>query len=724
MIKPERLILLLIFIFYSISVQSQKLIAYYPFNNNATDLCSYKNNGQITGGVTPTEDRFGNPCGALYFNGTDGYIEVPNSSSLQSIVKSYTVLCWVKLDNIYTPGELEWLTIICKGSDAVETPNNPQYRVQTFQSATQSTISINTDFTEYDNDFANHRYETGKWFFYALVYDGKNVRAYINDNKIWEFPYDKRLEANNEPLHIAKDIPGATEYFKGALDDLRIYDGALPEKIIFQLFNDNSGSSYDDVFKLTCPQNITKNNEKGECYATVTYEKPVIDINCGTGNVTQIAGLPSGSEFPIGNNDIVFEALSSTGLKKTCFSKVIIKDNEAPTIKCPKDTVLTVNDPNIDGVKFEYNLPEAIDNCKIKEVKLTSGLNSDAIFPEGNNELQFSAIDENGNKSECSYNVIVKKSVKKVLNDTLICPKDIIKVNDQNKCGAIVNYNVSDRTTNSNPNIKLSEGIESGSFFPVGTTTNKYKKVLINGSTAECVFNVIITDKERPEIICPNDTILYCDKINKGVIYTYNSPIATDNCRIGKVNIKKGKSSGEFYPVGITDNIYEAYDIYGNTGTCSFKVTVVDTSKNEKKPEDTIVKKDIIEDTIIYDKGKDIVFKDCIITLVMYDDNQQDNDTVSVFFNGKEIVKRELIKLKQNGTILRAVMLNPDEKNEVIVKAWNYGKIRPNTLRIDFYEGYYINDFNKIKNKKPEVFKIIHSKPGYAGAIKLKCNYK
>ena len=69
-------------------------------------------------------------------------------------------------------------------------------------------------------------------------------------------------------------------------------------------------------------------------------------------------------------------------------------------------------------------------------------------------------------------------------------------------------------------------------------------------------------------------------------------------------------------------------------------------------------------------------------------------------------------------------MLNPDEKNEVIVKAWNYGKIRPNTLRIDFYEGYYINDYNKIKNKKPEIFKIIHSKPGYAGAIKLKCNYK
>ena len=129
----------------------QKLIAHYPFDNSTSDISGNKNDGKIFGGVTVTADRFGNPCGALNFNGTDGYIEVPNSISLQSPILSFSATCWFKIENLPLLNGIRWLTLICKGNQSLESISNPQYRVQTFQSALQSTISINTDFTEYLN---------------------------------------------------------------------------------------------------------------------------------------------------------------------------------------------------------------------------------------------------------------------------------------------------------------------------------------------------------------------------------------------------------------------------------------------------------------------------------------------------------------------------------------------------------------------------------------------
>jgi hypothetical protein len=105
----------------------------------------------------------------------------------------------------------------------------------------------------------------------------------------------------------------------------------------------------------------------------------------------------------------------------------------------------------------------------------------------------------------------------------------------------------------------------------------------------------------------------------------------------------------------------------------------------------------------------------------MYDIAQQDHDTISVFFNGKEIVSREELKIKKNGMIVRSLLLNADERNEFIVKAWNMGEISPNTLKIEFYEGYYLYKKLRLKFKKPVIERIMNSKPGLAAGIYLKC---
>lgn len=49
------------------------MVAYYPFNNNATDIISGLN-GTIYGSVSPTSDIEGNPNTAYSFDGSTGYI--------------------------------------------------------------------------------------------------------------------------------------------------------------------------------------------------------------------------------------------------------------------------------------------------------------------------------------------------------------------------------------------------------------------------------------------------------------------------------------------------------------------------------------------------------------------------------------------------------------------------------------------------------------------------
>jgi len=704
------------------NVVAQKLVAWYPFNNSVFDISGNQNNGKIIGGVKATTDRFGNPCGAMNFNGYDGFIEVPSSSSLESINKLFSVSCWFKISMIPSANGFRWLTLVCKGDELTETDNNPQFRVQTFQSSIQSTISINTDFTEYDKDFSKHVLQYDKWNFYVLVYDGAYVRCYLNNNKIWDFPYTKSFSPNKVPLHIGKDIPGSIEFFNGSLDDLRIFEDALTENEISTLYNDKTNAKFDKEFSIKCPANIAANTEKDQCFAAILFPEPELNLNCGSATLTQIAGLPSGSEFPTGTSTIIYEAKGTRGDKQTCTLKVVVNDPYPPVFKIVSDVNLVINNQNEATKQYDYELPVAIDNCSEVNVKLVSGIPSGGRFSIGSTDLRFVGTDKAGNRTELIYTVHVKKdnvSSTSSSKDSLKCPEDIKKFNDSKKCGAIVNFSVGDSDFNQE------EGIESGNFFSVGNTRNTLVKLENSSSQSKCSFLVQVIDNEKPELICPNDVILYCEKSATSVKYNYTKPIANDNCKVQALVQLSGLGTDELFPIGSTQNVFKATDAAGNFSICSFNIIVMDTFKKVLKDRYATIqfRPHLFSDTVKY-ASNTLDFDACIITLVMYDDSKQDYDTVSVFHNDQEIVSRELIRLRHNGPIIRVLKLKEGEDNEFIVKAWNTGEIYPNTMRIDFYLGDYLARTTSLKTKQPFLIKTFHSVPGAATGIYLKCKNK
>ena len=86
------------------------LVAYYPLDNSTSDLSGNGNNGTVHGNATPTTDRFGNPNSAYYFDGTNSYIQVPDSPTLRPAA-SLSIACW---ELIYSVKNQDYARLVSK----------------------------------------------------------------------------------------------------------------------------------------------------------------------------------------------------------------------------------------------------------------------------------------------------------------------------------------------------------------------------------------------------------------------------------------------------------------------------------------------------------------------------------------------------------------------------------------------------------------------------------
>ncbi|MEP3837294.1 MAG: sialate O-acetylesterase [Algibacter sp.] len=81
-------------------------------------------------------------------------------------------------------------------------------------------------------------------------------------------------------------------------------------------------------------------------------------------------------------------------------------------------------------------------------------------------------------------------------NPSIECIADISQTNDAGADGAIVTYETPVGTDNSpGATTVQTEGLASGELFPIGTTTNTFVVTDVEGNTASCSFNVIVTEE-------------------------------------------------------------------------------------------------------------------------------------------------------------------------------------------------------------------------------------
>ncbi|MCX6272819.1 MAG: HYR domain-containing protein, partial [Bacteroidetes bacterium] len=85
---------------------------------------------------------------------------------------------------------------------------------------------------------------------------------------------------------------------------------------------------------LVCPQNITVDNDAGQCGAVVNFS-----ISSSVG-CYQVSSVPSsGSFFPVGTTTVIYQAVDGNNNTSTCSFTVTVNDTEDPVVTCKNKTV-------------------------------------------------------------------------------------------------------------------------------------------------------------------------------------------------------------------------------------------------------------------------------------------------------------------------------------------------------------------------------------------------
>lgn len=206
---------------------NEGLIAYYPLDGDADDYSGNNNNGTIMGGVTSSTDRFGNANSAMQFNGIDGYIEVPNSPSLQSPTNEITIASWLYVESF--PG-LQALGIVEKTNSNLQ---GGQYALS-YQTWGNDGLYFNHS-NGSQGSYAPITLDFSRWYFVAITYDGTTVITYLDGIPIASQNVPGPIVPDDNPLTLGLESPGQTEYLHGKLDEVRIYNRALSQQEILSL---------------------------------------------------------------------------------------------------------------------------------------------------------------------------------------------------------------------------------------------------------------------------------------------------------------------------------------------------------------------------------------------------------------------------------------------------------------------------------------------------------
>lgn len=235
---------LLIAIFLTSSALAQiptdSLKGHYRFNNSLADY-SGEGNSIVAGSGTFVNDRFGNANEALYLDGVSDSLALP-ISEFSPIAGDFTISFWYKTNNPYI------MNCFSSKQSAMDTTNNFEIQLSSHNSyylqyAQQSFYStfVYWNGTGITNNAvaegAPGGFTKGEWCHFALTREADTFRIYRN-HVLYTLSEDNLFAGT---LGDAVDLVlGAAPYrFKGAIDDLRLYNRNLNQSELDLLWFEN-----------------------------------------------------------------------------------------------------------------------------------------------------------------------------------------------------------------------------------------------------------------------------------------------------------------------------------------------------------------------------------------------------------------------------------------------------------------------------------------------------
>ena len=234
----------------TLSIESGGLFAHYTFDGNAQDVSGNENHGVYVN-ATLTEDRFGVSNSDYLLNGSNNVIEAQIDNSNQDILKDeLSISIWVRRDG--------------DGSGTPRIISNGDNRFFLFDHQGGERFSARHILEREYRWSGSNKYADGEWShivftskrntsgnndgIFRIFQDGVLVRDYVN----WASSNNWTL---NDKIYFGNYSRNGNDWFKGAVDDVRIYNKFLTNSEVEVLYSKESEGS--DLNTIVIPAGST-----------------------------------------------------------------------------------------------------------------------------------------------------------------------------------------------------------------------------------------------------------------------------------------------------------------------------------------------------------------------------------------------------------------------------------------------------------------------------------
>ena len=280
--------------------------------------------------------------------------------------------------------------------------------------------------------------------------------------------------------------------------------------------------------------------------------------NNWTATATVVAGTASG---------IATFSINGTDPGATTDGSSVIVDKVVPVLTVQGSTIAPANitteaaGPVGTAVTFTASATDTYDPSPTVVSTPASG----STFPIGTTTVSTTATDAAGNPKTLSFTVTVQDTTAPV-----VTPPANVTVEATSAAGAVAAYAAA-TASDAVGVTSLTYSQNSGTTFPLGTTTVTATAKDAANNTGTATFTVTVHDTTAPVVTPPGNVTVHANSPS-GALVNYAAATATD--AVGVASITYSQDSGTAFANGNTTVTVTAKDAANNAGTATFTVTV------------------------------------------------------------------------------------------------------------------------------------------------------
>ena len=216
----------------SLGIAVGKLVAFYPFNGNTDDESGFNNHGSVAGGSL-TEDRFGNPNSAYFFDGIDDFIRIPSFPSL-NFFDGITVTFDMKISSFYN-----------REAYPLSHGNwENRWKLSITNNGMRWTVKTTDGIKDLDS---KTKFVVDKFYHITAIYDGAKFEIYINGELDAFSTWTGDILQTSIDMTMGQALPTNSNYnFKGVLDEVKVFNTGLSAADIKDLYDIASDAGTDN----------------------------------------------------------------------------------------------------------------------------------------------------------------------------------------------------------------------------------------------------------------------------------------------------------------------------------------------------------------------------------------------------------------------------------------------------------------------------------------------